>query len=263
MASWGMTVPETLHRIPRHPYRWLPWALASQVLVAAVWWAYGWRVGLPALLLSHAALVLPVFLPRARLYAPVLDRLPGTAPRVWLTIDDGPSDDTAAILDLLDRHQAKATFFLVGARAAARPQLVHEILHRGHGIGNHSQHHPQAWFWALGPRRMAQEIGEAQQTLAAIAGIAPRWYRSVVGMTNPFVAAPLRRHGLTRVAWSARGFDGVRCDPAVTVARIARDLRPGAIVLLHEGAAHGHNPAIVEGVLQAVRARGLETVCPS
>ncbi|KMM75329.1 acetyl xylan esterase [Xanthomonas sp. NCPPB 1128] len=257
-----MTVPETLHRIPRHPYRWLPWALASQALVAALWWAYGWRFGLPALLLSHAALVLPVFLPRARLYAPVLDRLPGSAPRVWLTIDDGPSDDTAAILDLLDRHQAKATFFLVGARAAARPQLVREILRRGHGIGNHSQHHPQAWFWALGPRRMAQEIGQAQQTLAAIAGTAPRWYRSVVGMTNPFVAAPLRRHGLTRVAWSARGFDGVRCAPAVTVARIARDLRPGAIVLLHEGAAHGHNPAIVEGVLQAVQARGLQAVLP-
>ncbi|MET7142804.1 polysaccharide deacetylase family protein [Xanthomonas sp. PPL139] len=262
MASWGMTVPETLHRIPRHPYRWLPWALASQALVAALWWAYGWRVGLPALLLSHAALVLPVFLPRARLYAPVLDRLPGNAPRVWLTIDDGPSDDTAAILDLLDRHQARATFFLVGARAAARPQLVGEILRRGHGIGNHSQHHPQAWFWALGPRRMAQEIGQAQQTLAAIAGTAPRWYRSVVGMTNPFVAAPLRRHGLTRVAWSARGFDGVRCDPTVTVARIARDLRPGAIVLLHEGAAHGHNPAIVEGVLQVLQARGLQAVLP-
>ncbi|WP_420007736.1 polysaccharide deacetylase family protein [Xanthomonas sacchari] len=262
MASWGMTVPETLHRIPRHPYRWLPWALASQALVAALWWVYGWQVGLPALLLSHAALVLPVFLPRARLYAPVLDHLPGSAPRVWLTIDDGPSDDTAAILDLLDRHQAKATFFLVGARAAARPQLVREILRRGHGIGNHSQHHPQAWFWALGPRRMAQEIGQAQQTLAAIAGTAPRWYRSVVGMTNPFVAAPLRRHGLTRVAWSARGFDGVRCDPVVTVARIARDLRPGAIVLLHEGAAHGHNPAIVEGVLQALQARGLQAVLP-
>lgn len=257
-----MTVPETLHRIPRHPYRWLPWALASQALVAALWRVYGWQVGLPALLLSHAALVLPVFLPRARLYAPVLDHLPGSAPRVWLTIDDGPSDDTAAILDLLDRHQAKATFFLVGARAAARPQLVREILRRGHGIGNHSQHHPQAWFWALGPRRMAQEIGQAQQTLAAIAGTAPRWYRSVVGMTNPFVAAPLRRHGLTRVAWSARGFDGVRCDPVVTVARIARDLRPGAIVLLHEGAAHGHNPAIVEGVLQAVQARGLQAVLP-
>jgi hypothetical protein len=81
-------------------------------------------------------------------------------------------------------------------------------------------------------------------------------------MTNPFVAAPLRAHGLTRVAWSARGFDGVHCDPAATVARIVRDLTPGAIVLLHEGAAHGHNVAIVEGVLQAMRQKGLVGILP-
>lgn len=72
-------------------------------------------------------------------------------------------------------------------------------------------------------------------------------------MTNPFVAAALREHGLTRVAWSARGFDGVRCEPDTTVARIVRSLDPGAIVLLHEGAAHGHNVTILRGVLERRR----------
>lgn len=134
---------------------------------------------------------------------------------------------------------------------------MREIVRRGHGIGNHSHSHPQAWFWALGPRRMAREIGDAQQALADITGQAPRLYRSVVGMTNPFVAAALREHGLTRVAWSARGFDGVRCEPDTTVARIVRSLDPGAIVLLHEGAAHGHNVTILRGVLEAMQARGL------
>ncbi len=81
-------------------------------------------------------------------------------------------------------------------------------------------------------------------------------------MTNPFVASPLRAHGLTRVAWSARGFDGVRCEPDATVARIVRDLRPGAIVLLHEGAAHGHNLTILRGVLDAMRVRGLVGIVP-
>ncbi|PPU77745.1 acetyl xylan esterase [Xanthomonas cucurbitae] len=252
-----MTTPETLYRTPSRPYRWVGLFACSQVAVALLWWHLGWTWGLPALLLSHALFVVPVFLPRARLYAPVLAQLPGHAPQVWLTIDDGPSDDTPAILALLDAYDAKATFFVVGARAAQRPELVCEMVRRGHGIGNHSQTHPQAWFWALGPRRMAQEIGLAQRTLAAITGQAPRLYRSVVGMTNPFVASPLRAHGLTRVAWSARGFDGVRCEPEATVARIVRDLHPGAIVLLHEGAAHGHNPTILRGVLQAMQARGL------
>ncbi|MGB3392932.1 MAG: polysaccharide deacetylase family protein [Stenotrophomonas sp.] len=255
-----MTATGTLHRIPVRPWRWVPWLLLSQWLVALLWWWLGWKMGLPLLLASHALFLLPVFLPNSRFYAPVLARVAG--PAVWLTIDDGPSDDTLGILDALDRHDARATFFMVGARAAARPELVREVLRRGHGLGNHSHSHPQARFWALGPQALAREIGDCQQALAAITGAPPRWYRSVVGMTNPFVAAALRRHGLTRVGWSARGFDGVRCMPETVVARIAGELGPGAIVLLHEGAGHGHNVAIVEAVLREMAARGLRARLP-
>ncbi len=81
-------------------------------------------------------------------------------------------------------------------------------------------------------------------------------------MTNPFVAAALKRHGLTRVGWSARGFDGVGCEPEQVVQRIGRDLGPGAIVLLHEGAAHGHNLAIIEAVLQQLQSKGLQARLP-
>ena len=257
-----MTVPETLHRIPRRPWRWLPWLVASQLLVALAWWAWGWAAGLPLMVASHALFLVPVFLPNSRFYAPVLSRLPGTAPQVWLTIDDGPSAETPAVLDLLDRYHAKATFFMVGERAAAQPAQVRQVLARGHELGNHSHRHPQTRFWRLGPATMADEIARCQQALADIAGSPPRWYRSVVGMTNPFVAPALKRCGLTRVGWSARGFDGVDCQPQVVIDRIVAQLRPGAIVLLHEGAAHGHNLAIIEAVLQALQARGLEAVLP-
>lgn len=255
-----MTAKETLRRVPVHPWRWLPWLLLSQVLVVLAWAWLGWRVGLPLMVASHALFLVPVFLPNSRFYAPVLSRVPGGA--VWLTIDDGPSGDTRAILDLLDRHDAKATFFMVGERAAAQPELVREVLRRGHDVGNHSHGHPQARFWRLGPRQLAREIGQCQKVLAGLAGAPPRWYRSVVGMTNPFVAAELQRHGLTRVGWSARGFDGVVCRTDEVVARIVRDLRPGAIVLLHEGAAHGHNLAIIEAVLRELEARGLKARLP-
>jgi len=254
-----MTATGTLHRIPVRPWRWVPWLLLSQLLVLLAWCALGWKAGLPLLLASHALFVVPVFLPNSRFYAPVLSRLPG--PAVWLTIDDGPSDDTLAILDLLDRYGARATFFVVGARAAARPELVREMVRRGHELGNHSQSHPQGRFWRLGPATLAREIGQCQQALAAL-GQQPRWYRSVVGMTNPFVAAALRRHALARVGWSARGFDGVQCRPDTVVARIVRGLEPGAIVLLHEGAAHGHNVAIIEAVLRQLQARGLAARLP-
>ncbi|WP_305804207.1 polysaccharide deacetylase family protein [Stenotrophomonas sp. YIM B06876] len=257
-----MTATQTLHRIPARPWRWLAWLALSQALVALLWWQLGWKTGVPLMLASHVLFVLPVFLPNSRFYAPVLSRLPHGDDRVWLTIDDGPSDDTRPMLDLLERYDACATFFVVGERAAARPELVREVLQRGHSLGNHSHSHPQARFWALGPAQLAREIGQCQHALAQITGAAPRWYRSVVGMTNPFVAAVLQRHGLTRVGWSARGFDGVDCQPQAVVERIAADLAPGAIVLLHEGAAHGHNLVILEAVLQQLQTRGLRAQAP-
>ena len=109
---------------------------------------------------------------------------------------------------------------------------------------------------------MAAEIDKAQATFRDNTGKSPRWFRAVVGMANPFVSASLKKNGLARVAWSARGFDGVRGEPDEVVKRIVGQLQPGAIVLLHEGAAHGHNLAIIEGVLEAMREHGYVAILP-
>ena len=280
---------------PRPPVSrsWVWLLLLPHLLVLAAWAWGGWKLGLPLLFGLHMLLLWGVFRPGSRLYGPVLTRMPqaqdagvqdaevqpvqaqradveqGGAERrgqgehaVWLTIDDGPSAQTLEILDLLDRHRARATFFLVGDRAAARPDLVREIVRRGHALGNHSRSHPQAWFWALGPRRMRDQIVGCQQQLQAITGTAPRWFRAVVGHANPFVAAPLRELGLSRVAWSARGFDAVASDPARVLQRIERDLTPGAIVLLHEGAAHGRNVEMIAALLQRMDSLGYRGVLP-
>lgn len=252
----------SLHRPPRRPHAWAWCALLAHAAVAGLWWRLGWPTGLLALLATHLVLVWGSLRAQSRLFSPVLTRLRTRERQVWLTIDDGPSGETAAILDLLDAHAARATFFLVGERAAQRPELVREIVRRGHGIGNHSARHPQAWFWALGPRAMQHEIAHAQAVLTQLAGIAPRWFRAVVGMANPFVAAPLQALGLTRVAWSARGFDALSADPARVVARIERTLSPGAIVLLHEGAAHGGNVATLALLLQRLDVLGFKSVLP-
>lgn len=253
---------QALHRVPRHPHAWW-WAfLASQLLVAAAWWRFGADIGLPLLLASHLPFVWGVMKADSALFSPVLSRLPVTDKRIWLTIDDGPSDDTGAILDLLDAHDARATFFVVGERARQRPELLREIIRRGHGIGNHSQSHPQAWFWALGPARMRAQVSQAQASLAQISGVAPRWFRAVVGMANPFLSAPLREHGLARVAWTTRGFDAVAASPDAVVARVERNLSPGAIVLMHEGARHGRNVETLALLLRRMDALGYRTVLP-
>ncbi|MBL8300123.1 MAG: polysaccharide deacetylase family protein [Rhodanobacteraceae bacterium] len=223
---------------------------------------FSWAFGLALILGTQALLFWATLWPQSRLLSPVLVQLPASARSVWLTIDDGPSDDTLAVLELLDRYAAKACFFLVGERAAAQPQLVAEIVRRGHEIGNHSATHPEKWFWALPPRAMRAQIALAQQTLTALAGYPPRWFRAVVGMANPFVAAALKPLGLTRVAWCARGFDAREADSERVVARISLGLRPGAILLLHEGAPHGRSVAIIGAVLTHLAREGYSCTLP-
>ncbi|WP_166210900.1 polysaccharide deacetylase family protein [Cognatiluteimonas telluris] len=254
--------PVPLDCPPRHPHAWLACLLLSQALVAVIWWRHAWQLGLPLLIATHLPFWWGTLWPQSRLFCPVLTRLPTTERAVWLTIDDGPSDQTLAMLDLLDTHCAKATFFVVGERAAAHPELVREIVRRGHGIGNHSATHPARWFWALGPQTMRAEIERTQAILEQITGSRPRWFRAVIGMSNPFVASALKREGLTRVAWNARGFDAVVADPQRVLRGVERNLGPGAIVLMHEGAAHGRNLEGMAVLLQRLDELGYRTLLP-
>lgn len=220
-----------------------------------------WLPGLAWLASSHLLVLWGTLRPRSPLLGPVATRLETGEHEVWLTIDDGPSHDTAAVLALLQRHRAKATWFMVGERALERADAVQALLDGGHQVGNHSQSHPAAWFWALPPGRIRREIEQAQDALTGL-GASPALFRAVVGMANPFVAPVLERLGLLRVGWSARGYDATTADPDVVVRRIVRDLQPGAVILLHEGAAHGRSVEVIERVLQALAERGYRCVLP-
>ena len=250
------------HAPPRRPHVPVLAFLAMHAIVVFVWWRLGWAAGLSLMMLTHAVFLWGTLRYDSALFGPVVRSLDTGEAVVWLTIDDGPSADTPAILDLLDRYDARATFFVVAGHVRRRPDLAREIVRRGHDLGNHSDTHPEKWFWALGPSRMRREIARAQADIERIAGRAPRWFRAVVGMANPFVAAQLKRNGLARVAWTARGYDAVLRDPQRVVARIERDLVPGAIILLHEGAAHGRNVETLARVLARLDELGYRTVLP-
>lgn len=201
-------------------------------------------------------------LPRCALFGPLVTRLPAGTKGVCVTIDDGPHPDTTpALLDILDEHDAKAVFFLIGDRAQQHPELVREIARRGHLIGNHSQTHPAATFWLLRPWQLWREIAACQETLREITGQAPTWFRPPVGHHNLFLASILRALGLTMMIWNCRGFDGVRRDVSAILRCIERDLHPGAIILLHDV-----NPVcadVLRGTLQHLRDRGLPVVLPA
>lgn len=220
---------------------------------------------------AHAALAYGTFRPNNAWFGPVVTTIPApTGREVWLTVDDGPDPhDTPRLLDLLDAADgARATFFVRGDHARAYPDLIREIVRRGHALGNHTDTHPQATFWLLGPARLRREMRRCSETLRQITGTAPRLFRAPVGLVNPFVHPAARAEGLRLMGWSARGFDGVStARPDEVVARILADLRPGGIVLLHEGkrgpTGDPLNVRVLKKLLAALRERGWQPVVPA
>ncbi|MEP7296146.1 MAG: polysaccharide deacetylase family protein [Burkholderiales bacterium] len=237
---------------------------AAVIAAPALWpWALG------AVALDHALVTATGLWPRSTWLGPNLRRLPDASAaraEVSLTIDDGPDPEaTPAVLDLLDAAGARATFFCIAAHAEAHPQLCREIIRRGHSVQNHSHRHSHT-FSLLGTRAIAQEIGRAQDALAQITGQRPRFFRAPAGLRNPFLDPVLFDQGLQLVSWTRRGFDTQRRDPADVLARLARGLAAGDILLLHDGnaarAASGR-PVVLDvlpRLLERIAAAGLHTV---
>ncbi|MFP5286034.1 MAG: polysaccharide deacetylase family protein [Thermoanaerobaculia bacterium] len=221
-----------------------------------------------AVFADHVVLATASLTPRGALLGPNLTRLPENAARrgdVSLTFDDGPDPEvTPRVLDLLDAAGARATFFCIGRRAEAHPDLAAEITRRGHWVENHTQHHPNAFACYL-PPGLQGEIGRAQDVLERVAGRRPRYFRPPAGFRNPFVDWVLHRNGLRLVSWTRRGFDVVERDPGKIARRLLTGLTAGDILLLHDGSAlrDGGNPVVLEvlpRVLDALAARGLRSV---
>jgi peptidoglycan/xylan/chitin deacetylase (PgdA/CDA1 family) len=157
---------------------------------------------------------------------------PRTAPRVALTFDDGPDPEgTPRILDTLDALGLRATFFVLGERARAHPDLLEEIVQRGHQLGTHGDEHTRhlvrspVWVW--------RDLTRARRAMAAL-GHAPRWYRPAYGQATGSTLAVATAVGLRTVLWSAWGREWAAQGPREVAARVARRLGPGAIVLLHD-----------------------------
>lgn len=205
------------------------------------------------------------FLPRAQGLCDVVTGFEAEGRDVWLTIDDGPDpEDTPKILEALQRHDAKATFFMIGARAERYPELVRQVVAAGHSVGCHTYSHPKAFFWCAGPRRVARELDRCLAVLKA-AGADVRLYRSPVGIKNIFLRRCLRERDLRCVAWTLRSGDGLGKQRDAIVGRVLNDVRPGSIILMHEGptVAPAVRVAAIEGVLRGLSERGVRCVVPA
>ena len=197
-----------------------------------------WPWALGAVGLNHAVLVATGLWPRSTWLGDNLSRLPAESAarqEVSLTIDDGPDPAvTPAVLDLLDAHHARATFFCIADQARRHPALCREITRRGHSVQNHTQRHSHS-FSFLGMGGFAREIGRAQATLADITGERPRFFRAPAGLRNPFLAPVLQQLDLQLVSWTRRGFDTLQRRPTRVLERLSKGLAAGDILLLHDG----------------------------
>ncbi|MCL4784342.1 MAG: polysaccharide deacetylase family protein [Bryobacterales bacterium] len=184
------------------------------------------------------------------LLAPSVWHGPRDLPAFALTFDDGPSESTPRLLDLLDAYGVKATFFLVGANVRRLPSIAREVFLRGHEVGNHGDHHPYYCFQS--PRFVYRDIVEGQRAIEDALGFSPWLFRPPFGLRWPGMREAQRACGLVGVQWSVMGRDW-RLSASEIAERLAAGVEPGAILCLHDGRELAVNPDI-RPTVTAVRA---------
>jgi peptidoglycan/xylan/chitin deacetylase (PgdA/CDA1 family) len=138
--------------------------------------------------------------PRAQLFGRTFccTRAPN---KLAITFDDGPNPAvTPKLLDLLAKHNARATFFLVGRFVRECPDLTKEILARGHALGNHTYTHPNLFL--CGPRKTEEELQRCADAIRQAAGVEPRWFRPPFGFRSPWLNKSVQRQGMRTVMWT-------------------------------------------------------------
>jgi len=234
--------------------------IAAILIVAAVVTARWW------LLYSTLAgflvvMGLGIALPRLRFFGPYICRGDSVKRQVALTFDDGPDPrSTPALLKFLREHEVEAAFFAIGKKVEAEPKLANDILRGRHLLENHSYQHSSATNFYLGAKLTAEVI-RAQQVIEKHTGTTPNFFRPPVGLSNPFTFRVAKALGLKVIGWDIRSLDTRITDPAKVVRRIERRLRPGAIILLHDGDIPFERlVATVRLLLARLRERGYEVV---
>jgi len=149
-----------------------------------------------------------------------------------LTFDDGPSEGTPRLLEVLDRHRVPATFFQVGANVERLPGVARSVAEAGHTVGNHSYTHPL--FSLRSARFIEDELSRAQDSIERHTGVSPQWFRAPYGVRWYGMGAAQRRFNLMGVMWTVIGYDW-KLEADAIVKRVAGGVANGAIVCLHDG----------------------------
>lgn len=202
--------------------------------------------------------------PSSQLFGPTIRRTENSK-TIALTFDDGPNPAvTPELLDVLERHGAKATFFVIGKFAREEAALTREIANRGHCLGNHTETHPSLVF--LSARKIQEELSRCDEAIARAAGEVPRWMRPPYGFRSPLLRGIAKERNYSGVVmWSQMARDWTPQPAEGVIARL-QHAKGGDIVLLHDGdhaalrGDRGHTVKAVEHWLPQWRDAGLRFV---
>lgn len=204
-----------------------------------------------------------IYEPNCPLYGAVTGRGHRQERSLYLTFDDGPNPGvTDRILDVLAAARVPAAFFQCGKYVDAYPELARRVAAAGHEIGNHTYAHVK--LHRRGPARIAEELRRAHDAIGRATGRAPRSFRAPHGYRNPFVGAAARRLGYRTFGWSFGVWDTARPGAEEIRRRMRRKLRPGAILLLHDGDGYAdpgdrsQTAEALPGIVADARAAGYE-----
>jgi len=171
--------------------------------------------------------------PSSTFFRPALIRGPQEGKRVSLTFDDGPAEPfTRQVLDILREHQVPATFFVCGKNVEKHPDMLRRIVAEGHEVGNHTYSHLFVYFKSR--RRMAEEIDRTQAVIEGVVGFRPNVFRPPYGARWFGLVPTLLQRGMHLILWSATGYDWKKDVQGITESAL-RELKPGAVILLHDG----------------------------
>jgi peptidoglycan/xylan/chitin deacetylase (PgdA/CDA1 family) len=188
-----------------------------------------------AIILFIAIVGLGVVFPQLSFFGKFICRGKNSQRCAALTFDDGPdANSTPQLLDLLKETKIVAAFFCVGERVAANPELAARIVREGHLLQNHSYAHSNFTnFFSV--VRLKADLMRTQTAIQEATGIVPQFFRPPMGLSNRRVFRAAQELNLKVIGWSTRGLDTQISDPQRIVERIVRRLKPGAIILLHDG----------------------------
>ena len=177
--------------------------------------------------------------------------------KIALTFDDGPSNYTLEVLELLKKYNAKATFFCIGKNIESHPEILQKVIAEGHLVGNHSYSHSK-FFDFYNEDKITEELQKTDQLLEKFTPKKINFFRPPYGVSTPSIRRALKVTGHKVIGWNIRSLDGGTKNQELILNRIIKRVSPGGIVLLHDTGKH--SVLVLEQFLQFLQQNNYQVI---